>query len=200
MKIYTKRGDKGKTVLLNGKTISKSSTRIAACGDIDELNTQLGFAISTNQSTDKDEKINGILRELQKDTCNVGSLISGFGADSKDAEDERCGCAGADVDASAGTDGKQKKNLEKATARLEKNIDELCEKLKPVNRFILPSGSQTATALHIARTVCRRAERSCVLLFEKEEISEHVIIYLNRLSDLLFVLARYANKGKDEFA
>lgn len=174
MKIYTKTGDKGKTALCDGKRISKSSLRVQAYGDLDELNSSIGFAISVNES----KKINAILSLIQKDLFILGSHM-------------------------ATCSPKMQKVLPKfgkfKITHLEKIIDEISEKLKPIKRFILPAGTRSASSLHIARTVCRRAERTCVLLSEKEEIFEQTIPYLNRLSDLLFILARYANKGKDVF-
>jgi cob(I)alamin adenosyltransferase len=174
MKIYTKKGDQGKTALCDGRTVSKSSLRVKAYGDLDELNSWIGFVISESQS----KKINAILSSVQKDLFILGSHTATCSPETKMAL--------------------PKFGAEKLE-HLEKIIDEISDKLEPIDRFILPAGTRSASSLHIARTVCRRAERTCVLLSENEKLFEKVIPYLNRLSDLLFVLARYANKGKDVF-
>lgn len=174
MKICTKKGDKGKTALCDGSMVSKSSPRVRACGDLDELNSWIGFVISELES----KKINAILSSVQKDLFILGSHTATCSSKTQKALQKF---------------GKEK------IEHLEKIIDEISGKLKPIKRFVLPAGTRPASSLHIARTVCRRAERTFVLLSEKDIIFEQTIPYLNRLSDLLFVLARYANNGRDIF-
>jgi cob(I)alamin adenosyltransferase len=156
-KIYTKTGDDGNTSLANGKRLSKSSLRICAFGEIDELNALLGVC---RHSCGDNKFLAGIFNRLQNDLFVLGT--------------ERIKSAD--------------------TGNLEKNIDLISAKLKPLRNFILPGGCEEAAFLHLARTVCRRAERAVVLLQKKEKISPETIKYLNRLGDLLFVMARYANK------
>lgn len=175
MKIYTKTGDDGTTSLCDGKRVSKSSPRVNACGDIDELNSFLGLAASFTRN----KRLVYLLQEVQHDLFLLASHT-------------------------AVCDTKNHSKLpafdEKKILKIESLIDEISSSLKPLKKFILPGGTTLASALHTARTICRRAERSCVLLAEDEGVYKPVIPYLNRLSDLLFVLARKANKGKDIFA
>ncbi len=164
MKIYTKTGDKGKTSLYDGEKVSKSSLRVAAYGDIDELSSSIGFAISIVKS----RRVKKILENVQRDLFVLGSHIAT--------------CKKEDYD---------------ILPELEKVIDEFSEKLPKLTRFVLPGGTKGAAAIHLARTCCRRAERTCVKLSEEQYLYESVLPYLNRLSDLLFVLARVMNKRKD---
>lgn len=167
MRIYTKTGDQGKTGLLGGKRISKSQPRIAAIGDIDELNAIIGVVLSFEMP--KKEKI--ILERVQENLFIIGANLAS-----------------------------PKKNPhvpvfpEKETEKLEKEIDNISEKLPELRNFILPGGSKSASLLHLARAVCRRAERSIVKIFEKEKNLPDFIPYINRLSDYLFVLALSENK------
>lgn len=206
MRIYTKAGDKGQTKLCNGEKISKDSLIVGLYGDLDELNAHIGFVIAIN----KNEKINNILQKIQKDIFVLGANILRNSNNCKNSSRL------TKSDNNENSAKKQKecsceKNLERCQDPpskfdknnidyLEQEIDKISGSLSPINRFILPSGSKTATSLHIARTVCRKAERTCVALSENREISKYAIPYLNRLSDLLFVLARYVNKSKDIFA
>lgn len=175
MKIYTKKGDKGQTSLCCGEKVPKNSLRVEAYGSIDELSSNIGLAISLIRNG----KIKKVLKDIQHDLAALGAHA-------------------------ATVSPKMQEVLPKFPAskitKLEKTIDELDKKLPELKRFVLPGGTCGASALHVARTVCRRAERVCVALAEKEKIYENIIPYLNRLSDLLFVLARTANKGKDAFA
>ena len=168
MKIYTKKGDSGETSLFGGGRVSKSSARIEAYGTVDELNSLIGLAGSHSLSpkgTVWTEKIQQFLFVLGSDLATP--------PDAK-ARVNRIG-------------------NEEITA-LEQTIDEMEEELDPLKNFILPGGSQPGATLHLARTVCRRAERATVACGEQEEISEQALQFLNRLSDFLFVLARYENK------
>jgi len=172
MKIYTKTGDKGKTSLCDGEKVSKSSLRVAAYGDIDELSSSLGFAIAVIRG----RKIKKVLQNVQRDLFVMASHVATC---NKEAHDVL-----------------PKFELDKVE-ELEKVIDDFSEKLPKLTRFILPGGTKAASTIHLARTCCRRAERTCVELSEQQYLYEPVLPYLNRLSDLLFVLARAANKGKD---
>lgn len=174
MKIYTKRGDAGETSLYGGDTTGKNHIRIHAYGTVDELNSALGMVLSFDIS-DRGEEI---LAAIQNDLFVVGATLA--------------------------TPDPQKVRIEQVGDReikaLETWIDSLEEHLEPLKSFILPGGGGAGSTLHFARTVCRRAERQTVELAGSEPIPPEAIIYLNRLSDLLFVLARYENKhqGKKE--
>lgn len=170
-KIYTRTGDEGDTGLFGGGRVPKSHPRVDAYGDVDELNAAIGLARAIELMPRVDE----VLVPLQRDLFAIGALLA-----TPDQE-------------------KMKKQLEKANIdeqrirELEHLIDEGDRELEPLKSFILPGGTPKAAALHVARTVCRRAERRVVGL-EREEIPRIVVVYLNRLSDLLFTLARVANR------
>jgi len=172
MKIYTKTGDRGDTGLFGGGRVPKSHPRVAAYGDVDELNAVLGLVIATEPLP----RIDDVLLPIQRDLFAIGALLA------------------------TPNQEKMRQHLEKARvddsriSELERAIDAGDDELEPLRSFILPGGTQKAAALHVARTVCRRAERSVVGLAAETEIPEVVVIYLNRLSDLLFTLARVANK------
>ncbi len=168
MKIYTKKGDQGSTSLFGGNRVAKSSPRIKAYGAVDELNSVLGLAAAYSLSGKGSEW----LKKVQEELFVLGSDLA-TPPDYKERI-ERLG--------------------EESIAFLEDAIDQMEKKLEPLKNFILPGGSKQGATLHLARTVCRRAERACVECNEQEEISELAIKYLNRLSDFLFVLARYENK------
>ena len=167
MKIYTKKGDQGTTSLYGGSKISKDSIRIHSYGTVDELNSTLGIVLTYSVS----EKGEEILKNLQNQLFVLGADLAT--PRSKKEKIERIG--------------------ESDIQKLEDWIDELQEKLEPLTAFILPGGSPAGSFLHLARTVCRRAERFAVSLKSQETLSDNPVIYLNRLSDLLFVLARYEN-------
>jgi cob(I)alamin adenosyltransferase len=168
MKIYTRTGDKGDTSLFDGQRVPKDAMRIEAYGTIDELNSVLGIV----RADGTDPKIDEILSQIQNQLFELG----------------------ADLATPRSVRKKHIKRFEaKDATPLEKTIDELEGHLKPLSNFVLPGGSPVAARIHFARTVCRRAERAIVRLSRNEDIGEGIIVYLNRLSDLLFVLARYAN-------
>ena len=169
MKIYTRGGDAGQTSLFDGTRVSKADPRVDAYGDIDELNAVLGLA----RSARLDAALDARLDHLQRDLFAVGARLA----------DPGMRVAGRAEKASLGADD---------IARLERWIDEADAELTPLRRFILPGGVAAAAALHLARTVCRRAERHIVGLGESA-VEPELIAYVNRLSDLLFVLARVAN-------
>ena len=168
MKIYTKTGDAGQTSLFGGDRVSKDNLRIEAYGTVDELNAFLGLAVHHCISPD----LTARLERVQGELFQVGADLA-TPAQAKTSYITR-------LDATP-------------IQRLEKEMDEWETLLPPLTQFILPGGSQAGAVLHIARTVCRRAERRAVALSQREEINPHVIIYLNRLSDWLFMLARLAN-------
>ena len=171
-RIYTKSGDTGETGLGDGARVPKDSPRVAAYGEVDELNAVIGLALAS--CPDCPEA--ALLRIIQNDLFDVGGDLC-FPV----MENE---VAGKSLRVTAGQ-----------TERLEKGIDRLNEGLEPLTSFVLPGGSPAAAWLHVARTVCRRAERTVVTLARIEPLNPQVVIYLNRLSDLLFGLARVANGG-----
>jgi cob(I)alamin adenosyltransferase len=173
-KIYTKTGDKGLTTLGNGKKVSKASLRVEAYGEIDELNSAIGVVVSTKNN--KQKSINNELIQVQKDLFEIGASL----ADSKKA------------DRSLNT------YLRQRVLDFEKEIDLFSKDLPSLTHFIIPGGGISGANLHLARTICRRAERKIVDLSKKEAIQDQMIIYLNRLSDLLFIFARYINYKEKE--
>jgi len=170
MSIYSRRGDKGETEVLGGKRLPKDHVRIEAMGQLDELNALLGIAIAFSD----DEKSNALLKEMQKDVFVIG----------------------AEFAAAKGKARLHRMVGPQRVSELEHEIDATEAQLSPLHHFILPGGSKTASLLHLARTVCRRAERSVVALSRKEKVDPQVIVYLNRLGDLLFVMARRVNRKK----
>jgi cob(I)alamin adenosyltransferase len=165
MKIYTKTGDKGTTSLLGGTRVSKANLRIDAYGTLDELNAYIGLL--------RDQEINhkrqGILKEIQ----------------------DRLFTLGASLASSPGKDNIKRPDIHlEDVEKLELEIDEMEKNLSPLKNFILPGGHQVVSYCHIARTVCRRAERCTILLNDNEPVEAVLIMYLNRLSDYLFVLGR----------
>jgi cob(I)alamin adenosyltransferase len=173
LKIYTKTGDSGSTGLFGGGRVAKSHPRVEAYGDVDELNATIGFARSIEQMPRIDE----VLVPIQRDLFAIGALLA-----TPDREKMQQHLTKARID-------------DQRVAELEHAIDDGDRELEPLRAFIVPGGTPKAAALHIARTVCRRAERRVVALneLEPEGMPPLVIIYLNRLSDLLFTLARVAN-------
>lgn len=169
MKIYTKTGDKGTTGLFGGRRVSKDSPRITAYGEIDELNAVMGIV----KSETAHQPLKDTIAEIQNALFICGAELATPMPDPK-----------IPVITSAQVD------------QLERQIDAITENLPPMKHFILPGGSKTAAYLHLARTVCRRAERSVVRLSQLpgENVSQWVIIFLNRLSDFLFIMARLANQ------
>ena len=176
MKIYTRTGDGGETGLFDGTRVSKADARVATYGDVDEVNAWVGFARS-RLAVQPD--IVGILVEIQRDLFALGARLA----------DPRRKIADRVTKVVIGPS---------ATARLEGWIDSFESTLPPLRRFILAGGSEAGSALHVARTVCRRAERSIVALqAEHAALEPEVLVYVNRLSDLLFVLARVVNHRAD---
>ena len=172
-RIYTKTGDKGETALGDGTRVPKDNPRVAAYGTVDELNAVLGLLLALRPEPAEAD----LLRTIQNDLFDVGADLC--------------------VPLSPG-EARLRIRAEQA-ARLEAAIDRLNGNLSPLTSFVLPGGEPAAAWAHLARTVCRRAEREVVTLAHRESINAAVIVYLNRLSDLLFVLARvYNNNGRDD--
>jgi cob(I)alamin adenosyltransferase len=171
-RIYTKSGDGGETGLGDGTRVPKDHTRVEAYGQVDELNAALGLLAA--YCPDGPEMV--LIRDIQNDLFDVGADLC--------------------VPPAAGEEpGKALRVTAAQAERLEKAIDRLNEGLQPLESFVLPGGTPAAAWLHLARTVCRRAERAVVALARAEPVNPQVVIYLNRLSDLLFVLGRVANDG-----
>ncbi len=179
MKIYTKTGDKGETSLYGGLRVSKASSRVESYGNIDELNSFIGVA---KAHIENDAVLNQ-LRKIQFDLFTLGSESA------------------TPVDKLMLANGKPRLPLiisETEITELENWMDAMEEHLEPLQYFILPAGGKAASSLHVARTVCRRAERSLIFLSEGEEVRPELIKYLNRLSDYLFVAARLVSKLQNE--
>jgi cob(I)alamin adenosyltransferase len=171
VKIYTKTGDKGETGLFGGGRVSKSTSRLNAYGTIDELNSFIGLAI-TEVSCDE---IKNILVDLQNKLFVVGSDL-----------------ATPEIDKNKKL--KISRTPESYILEIEQAIDSFEAKLDELKNFILPGGSRGAALLHVCRTISRRAEREVVVLKNAEQIGQNILIFLNRLSDLFFVLSRFENK------
>ncbi|MDW8208687.1 MAG: cob(I)yrinic acid a,c-diamide adenosyltransferase [Chloroherpetonaceae bacterium] len=176
-RIYTRTGDLGTTGLFGGQRVSKDDLRVEAYGTVDELNAMLGQA----RVAISDPEINALLLALQADLFHLGADLA-----TPDDEDTQKGRVTV------------RRVAPERVQQMEQWIDRFEQELSPLTRFVLPGGSPAAAALHVARVVCRRAERRCVTLAQATEMEGHpinpeVIRYLNRLSDLLFVLARLAN-------
>jgi len=172
MKIYTRTGDAGETGLFGGGRVAKDDPRVEAYGDVDELNAVLGVA----RAVDQMPRIDEVLVLVQRDLFAIGALLA---TPDRDRMAQQLAKARIDED---------------RIAELEQAIDDAEVELEPLRAFILPGGTPKAAALHVARTVCRRAERRVVALRHDVELPELAVIYLNRLSDLLFTLARLANR------
>ena len=171
MRIYTRTGDAGDTGLFGGGRVGKDDPRVEAYGDVDELNAVLGLA----RAVEMMPRIDETLVPIQRDLFSIGALLA-----TPDREKMQQHLAKARID-------------EGRVTELERAIDDGEAELEPLRAFIVPGGTPKSAALHVARTVCRRAERRVVSLAREVELPEIVVIYLNRLSDLLFVLARVAN-------
>jgi cob(I)alamin adenosyltransferase len=169
MKIYTKTGDRGETGLFGGARVSKASLRVQAYGEVDELNSVLGLV----RSEPFDAALDLLLGHVQSQLFNLGAELA------------------------ADPDSKVALGIplvsESEVAQLEQAIDRAETELAPLKTFVLPGGSRAAAYLHLARTVCRRAERTLVLLGQSQPVRDESLRYLNRLSDALFVFARLAN-------
>lgn len=168
-KIYTRTGDDGTTALAGGRRVSKAAARVTAYGTVDELNSSLGVALASGCSGE----VTAILSRVQNELFHLG-------ADLCFVEEDKSPASGPTV---------ERRHVE----ALEEDIDRLSAGLEALENFILPGGSRSGAQLHLARTVCRRAERCVVRLAAEEAIGAHVLRYLNRLSDFLFCAARFEN-------
>jgi cob(I)alamin adenosyltransferase len=170
--IYTRSGDSGTTALFGGGRVPKDHPRVVAYGEVDELNSTIGVAIAFMSN----KRLTGTLTLVQNELFNIGAELASESGGEKSAAHAR-----------AFTSAEEK------TAALESLMDEMDAALPPLTTFILPSGSQAGALLHLCRTVCRRAERAVVTLSHQETVNPDLARYLNRLSDLLFVMARHVN-------
>jgi cob(I)alamin adenosyltransferase len=172
MKIYTRTGDQGDTGLFGGGRVPKDHPRVAAYGDVDELNSTIGLVRASAEEGFYDE----LLESIQRDLFSIGGHLA-----TPDPERVRKALEKADLSPTRITE-------------FERIMDEADQTLPPLRAFILPAGTPVAAALHLARTICRRTERGVVHLAHAEAVPELFLVYLNRLSDLLFTLARLANR------
>jgi cob(I)alamin adenosyltransferase len=182
MKIYTRTGDKGETGLIGGKRVSKDNSRIFAYGSVDELNSHIGLAISLLSLKDKVlfRDIINLLTRVQNDLFIIGSDL----ADPRSLSETQ-----------TQNQHKTPRVTKNMISHLEDTIDKFEMQLTPIAFFILPGGSIESSSLHISRSIARRAEIATISLSKSETINLNIIIYLNRLSDLLFVCGRLVNKG-----
>lgn len=173
MKIYTKTGDEGKTSLFGGERVDKDHLRIEAFGNVDELNAELGAARAQMEMAAADySEVDGLLDTVQNQLFDVGAELATLESAAKGTQLLDQG----------------------AVQSLEQAIDRWEGQLPPLRQFVLPGGTSAAARLHVARCVCRRCERSLVSLMRKSPVRPEIAMYLNRLGDLLFVLARVANQ------
>lgn len=171
MKIYTRTGDSGETGLLGGQRVRKGALRVEATGAVDELNASLGFASAVLA----DPEILRLVQEIQRDLFALGARL-------------------ADVRKEQGRSAEKTAFSETKVTALERTIDRMEAELAPLSAFILPGGCEGGCRLHLARAICRRAERRIVALAEREVVPPVILAYMNRLSDLLFVLGRLVNR------
>jgi len=188
-KIYTRAGDDGTTGLVDGTRRSKSDLRFEACGSIDETNAAIGLVLlyldkedgKTGQGGDdkgrKEDELSRLLRHVQHDLFDLGADIATPTFEKPEKEQDALRIIPAQI------------------TKLEEEIDRMNAVLSPLRSFILPGGNDVACYLHLARTIVRRAERVLVALCQREEVNPHALCYVNRLSDVLFVAARVANRG-----
>ncbi len=169
MKIYTRKGDDGRTALYGGGRVSKADARVEAYGSVDELNAAVGLARTTGLPDDVDE----LLATMQSTLFDLGAELAAVGRAAEKLANSRITAA--------------------QVGELEAAIDRFDEELPPLRAFVLPGGSEASARLHVARTVARRAERRLVALADREAVRPVLLHYLNRAGDLLFVLARLAN-------
>ena len=190
MSVYTRTGDKGKTSLYQGKRISKGSLRVEAYGSVDELNSAIGVVLSEVQSSPARNATQSVaggkfkVQSSEEELIKIQSDLFEIGAALANPHSTSSGQAGSKT---------LNLKLDGRVSKFENIIDELDDNLPPLSNFILPGGGRAGSFLHLARTVRRRAERRIVELSEKEEVQNEIIIYINRLSDLLFMFAREVN-------
>jgi len=171
MKIYTRTGDKGETSLFGGKRVSKASERVEAYGTVDELNSVLGHLKSHLEESEKE--LFRMIEKIQHDLFAIGSYL-------------------------ARTDGKTIDSFHMSEKKIESEIDKMTETLPVLRNFILPGGGKAGSLFHVARSVCRRAERRVIALSHQEVVDPVIIRYLNRMSDFLFTGARFVNQREHQ--
>ncbi len=172
-KIYTRTGDDGTTGLWGGRRLPKHHGRVSAYGEVDELNSAIGAALAALPKGPKLAALRSRLDTIQRELFVVGAVLA-------------CDRTGLPADMAAA-------DFPAAAARLEAEIDAMTTDLKPLKKFIMPGGSAAGAALHLARAICRRAERAATALAVSERVPADALVYLNRLSDHLFTAARWAN-------
>jgi cob(I)alamin adenosyltransferase len=172
-RVYTKVGDAGQTALVGGRKVSKAYSRVEAYGEVDELNATIGWARVTTEKLPQEaaQRLDAILERVQNELFNLGSVLATKPEDLRPS---------------------QPRIEERHITRLEVELDEMNDSLPELTSFVLPGGGVTGAALHLSRTVCRRAERRVVALSESETVQPEILRYLNRLSDALFVFSRWA--------
>ena len=176
MKLYTKTGDDGHTSLFGGQRVAKNHPRVEAYGTVDELNAALGLIAACNpKSNPFEEELDGLLQRIQSRLFDLGADLAT--PEGNPHEDKIHRITSQDVE------------------EVEARIDTVDERNEPMHHFVLPGGTELAARLHLARTICRRAERAVIRVDHSEPVTEAAMVYLNRLSDLLFALARLANKS-----
>lgn len=171
MPIYTRTGDKGLTSLFDTTRVLKSNIRVETYGTIDELNSLIGAVIAHLENPD--DFVKKELEKIQHDLLEIGASL-------------------------ANPKSISVKNLKNRPADFEKLIDKMTEKMPELKNFILPGGGKAGSLLHVARTIARKAERRIVALIQTEDIDENIVIYVNRLSDLLFTMSRFVNQQEDK--
>jgi cob(I)alamin adenosyltransferase len=171
-RVYTRLGDSGLTSLAGGQRLPKNDFRIEAYGTVDELNSFIGMARETTRSTPAVEELDGILRRVQHELFNLGSILATIPED---------------------VHPKQARITLAESEQLEREIDRMNEGLPPLRSFVLPGGTRLNAELHVCRTICRRAERVCVTLAANSQLDAAILKYLNRLGDALFVWSRWAS-------
>lgn len=180
-RVYTKTGDRGETALVGGKMVPKDSARIEAYGTVDELNACLGLLRQSNRTEpgpkESVARLDAMLDRIQNELFNLGSILATLPEDLGE---------------------KQPRIAARHVEQLEHEIDELNQGLPPLRSFTLPGGGFTSSYLHLARTVCRRAERCVVHLSHEADVDVEAVRYLNRLSDALYVYGRWNTKERDE--
>lgn len=176
-RIYTKRGDGGETTLVGGQTVPKDALRIESYGTVDELNAAVGMACVSAGEREETARLAAILKRVQHELFNLGSILATLPAD---------------------VHPKQPRVTDADIEQLEREMDEMNETLPALRSFVLPGGCRLNAELHLARTVCRRAERVAVALARQEEVPAEAVRYLNRLSDALFVQSRWAAQALGE--
>lgn len=189
MPIYTRKGDKGETSLFGGKRVSKANLRVNAYGTVDELDSLIGLAAAEIQDSKlKTQKVKERLRVelqmIQSDLLEIGSMLANP----------------TDIPRHRKAEKEYLSEVVKHVGEFEREIDQMTGKMPELHNFILPGGGRLGALLHLSRTVCRRAERNIVALRNEENVRAEILEYFNRLSDLLFTMARFANyqEGKKE--